>query len=91
MKSTTQGIHLTAYYAQMTILEETNPEVYSHFMNGQFSVQMSNSNTFRRIPIDQTIEMTVNKDTQTQGGTSRFSLKPGAVKRYYITAEYKSH
>jgi hypothetical protein len=82
--------YLTAYYAQMSLLEETNPEVYNHFKNGQFSVQRSNSNTFGRIPVDQTIEVTVNKDTQTQGGTSRFSLKPGAVKRYYITAEYRS-
>lgn len=82
--------YLTAYYAEMSLLEETNPEVYNHFKNGQFSVQMSNSNTFGRIPVDQTIEVTVNKDTQTQGGTSRFSLKPGAVKRYYITAEYRS-
>jgi hypothetical protein len=32
----------------------------------------------------------VDKDTQTPGGTTRFSLKSGAVKRYYITAEYRS-
>ena len=29
-------------------------------------------------------------DTQTPGGTSRFSLKLGAVQRYYITAEHCS-
>ena len=32
----------------------------------------------------------MNKDTQTPGGTIRFSLKPEAIKRYYITAEYQS-
>ena len=32
----------------------------------------------------------MNKDTQTQGGTKGFSLKPGAVSRYYLTAEYRS-
>ncbi|KAL8606341.1 hypothetical protein ACOMHN_050821 [Nucella lapillus] len=37
-----------------------------------------------------TTEVTVNKDTQTVGGTARFSLKAGAVSRYYLTAEYRS-
>ena len=32
----------------------------------------------------------MNKDTQTQGGTKGFNLKPGAVSRYYLTAEYRS-
>ena len=32
----------------------------------------------------------MNKDTQTAGGTAWFSLKAGAIKRYYITAEYRS-
>ena len=34
--------------------------------------------------------MTVNKDTQTPGGTARFSLKAASVKRYYLTAEHHS-
>ena len=53
---------------------------------GIFSVQMSNNNPFGRLPIDQAMEVTVNRDTQTPGGTARFSLIPGAIKRYYITA-----
>ena len=40
--------------------------------------------------MDQTIEGTANKDTQTAGGTKGFSLKAGAVSRYYLTAEYRS-
>ena len=32
----------------------------------------------------------INKGTQTSGGTAGFSLNPGAVKRYYITAKYRS-
>ena len=31
----------------------------------------------------------MNKDTQTPGGTKGFSLKPGAVAKYYMTAEYR--
>ena len=40
--------------------------------------------------MDQTIEETVNKDTQTPGGTKGFSLKPAALSRYYLTAEHRS-
>lgn len=74
----------------MSNLPETYPSVYEAFKTGQFSVQLSNNNTFGRIPVHQAIEVTVNKDTQTSGGTSRFSLKAGAVRRYYLTAEHRS-
>ena len=40
--------------------------------------------------MDQTIEETVNKDTQTPGGTKGFSTNKGAVLRYYLTADYRS-
>ena len=82
--------HLPIYYAAMTRLEEDHPDVFDHMLNGGFSVQLGGSNPFGRIPVDQTIEETVNKDTQTAGGTKGFSLKAGAVSRYYLTAEYRS-
>ena len=74
----------------MTNLPEKIPRVYEAFKAGQYSVQMSNNNPFGRIPVDQATDVTVNKDTQTPGGTARFSLKAGAIKRYYITSEYRS-
>ncbi|XP_041948124.1 uncharacterized protein LOC121709114 [Alosa sapidissima] len=61
--------YLSPYFAQMTNLQEKYPSVYEAFKAGQFSVQLSNNNTFGRIPVDQAIEVTVNKDTQTPGGT----------------------
>ena len=68
-----------------------HPDVHEQFMQGQgFSVQLGRSNPFGRIPVDQTIEETINKDTQTPGGMKSFSLKPGAVSRYYLTSEYRS-
>ena len=79
--------YLSAYFAEMTNLPEKNPGVYEAFKTGQFSVQMS---SFGRIPVDQTTEVTVNKDTQTPGCTARFSLNAGAIKRYYIIAEHRS-
>ena len=39
--------------------------------------------------MDQTIEETINKDTQAPGGTKGFRLNQGAVVRYYITADDK--
>ena len=53
-------------------------------------MQIGNNNPFGRIPVYQTIEETVNKDTQTAGGTKGFSLKPAADTKYYLTAEYRS-
>ena len=51
---------------------------------------MSSDNSFGRIPVDQTVEEIVNKTTQTVGGTQGLSLKPGAVQRYYMIAEFRT-
>lgn len=82
--------YLSHYYAEMTHQETEHPDVHEFLKNGGFSVQLGKQNPFGRIPVDQVIEETVNKDTQTAGGTKGFSLKPGAVSRYYLTAEYRS-
>ena len=82
--------YLPVYLSEMSRLHEDHPEVFQHFQDGGFSVQIGPKNPFGRIPVDQTCEETVNKDTQTPGGTKGFSLKPGAVSRYYITAEFRS-
>ena len=71
--------YLPVYYAQMTGLSTNHPDIFDNFMQGKFSVQLSSTNTFGKIPVDQTIETTVNKDTQTPGGTTRFSLNKMAV------------
>ena len=41
--------------------------------------------------MDQTLEVTANKDTQTAGRIRRFSLNAGVVSHYYITAYYKKY
>ena len=41
---------------------------------GGFSVQIGDDNEFGRIPVDQTCEETVNKDTQAPGREKGFSL-----------------
>ena len=72
---------------QMLSLQTEHQET---LQNGGLSVQLGQSNPFGRISVDQTIEETVNKDTQTEGGTKGFSLKAGAISRYYLTAKYRS-
>ena len=43
--------YMPVYYAQMIHLEKEKTKVYDSFMKGQFSVQMSETNTYGRIPI----------------------------------------
>ncbi|KAG1703716.1 hypothetical protein GQR58_004176 [Nymphon striatum] len=90
MDKTNYSRYLPVYHAQMTQLEQTCPDLHTHFLNGGFSVQLRQANPFAKIAIDQTVEATVNKDTQTAGGTKGFSLKQSALTRYYLTAEHRA-
>lgn len=74
----------------MTNLAERNPEISNELKTGGFSVQLTNSNPFARISIVQTAEVTINKDTQTPGGTTGFNLKSATQQRHSLTAEYRS-
>lgn len=81
--------YLPAYYAQMISLEKEHLDVYQQFMDGHFTLQLGDERSFSRIPVDQTTEVTVNKDTKTPGDVTKYSLKTSAVNRYYLTAEYR--
>lgn len=61
--------YLSYYYSTMSRLQEDHSDIYDYFMTGGFAVQLGDRNPFGRIPVDQAIEETVNKDTQTAGGT----------------------
>ena len=58
----------------MTRLSIDHPDVHVQLENGGFSVQLGRQNPFGRIPVDQTIKETVNKDTQTPIGTKGVTL-----------------
>ena len=45
----------------MSQLPTPHSDVHAEFMQGRFSVQLSFNNPFGRIPVDHTIEETVNK------------------------------
>ena len=59
--------YLPYYYAQMTELPVEHPDVHAEFIQVGFSVQLGSRNPFGRFPVHQTIEETVNKDTQNAG------------------------
>ena len=82
--------YLSAYVSEMSHLEEEHPEAFKYLRSGGFSVQIGEGNPFGKVPVDQACEETVNRDTQTAGGTKGFSLKAGAVSKYYLVAEYRS-
>ena len=84
------GRYLASYLSEMSHLEKEHPDVLAYWRSGGFSVQIGPMNPFGRIPVDQTCEETVNRDTQIPGGTKGFSPKPGAVSQYYLIAEYRS-
>ena len=75
----------------MLALENDSPEVYQRFSDGDFAVQLTSTNSFSRSETDKVIEMTINKDTETPGGTTGFPTKIGAVKRWEITASYRAN
>lgn len=77
--NTNYAKYISVYYSDMTSLPKEHPQVQAIMEAGGISVQMSTENAFGRILVDQTIEETINEDTQTAGGTRGFSLKPGAL------------
>lgn len=82
--------YLSYHFLELSKLKKDIPFVHQYFVDGGFSVQLRSNNGFSRIPVDQAIEETVNKDTQTPGGTKGFSLKKQAVARYYVNAEHRA-
>lgn len=67
---------LCVYYAEVTNPPTAHPDNHEQLNNGAFLVQIGKHNPFRRSWLE---EETVNKDTQTSGGTKGFSLKPAAA------------
>jgi hypothetical protein len=90
MDKTNYSRYLPVHYAQMMELNSVSPDLHQHFLNGKFSVQLKSRNPFGKIAIDQTLEETINRDTQTSGGTRGFSTKQGAVSKFYLTAEHRA-
>ena len=82
--------YLPVYLLHMIQLPETHPEAQMMLENGDFGVQRTTEHGFAQLPIDQTIEQTLNRSTKTKGGIVGFSLKKNAVQRWLLTAHSRA-
>ena len=82
--------YLTTLLPELTNLENSHPEIYEEFMNGNFSVQLSTKNPFGRIELDKVIETTINKDTKCPGGLKGFSCDINQVNRWTLNAAHRA-
>ena len=74
----------------MMKLPETHLEAQVMLENGDFGVQRTTLHGFSQVPVDQTIEQTLNRSTKTKGGIVGFSLKKSAVQRWLLTAHSRA-
>ena len=82
--------YLPVYLVHMMLLPETHPEAHTLLANGDSGVQQTSSHGFSQLPVDQTIEQTLNRSTRTKGGIVGFNLKKGAVQRWILTAHSRA-
>ena len=82
--------YLPVYLFHMLELPDTHPDAYSMLSQGDFGVQRTTSHGFSQLPVDQTIELTLNRNTKTKGGVIGFSLKKGTVQRWMLTAHARA-
>ena len=75
----------------MSHFEEEYSDVLAYLRSGGFLVQIGAMNPFGRKPMDQSCEETVKRHAQTPRGTKGFSLRPGAVSKYYLIASIEAH
>ena len=69
---------------------DTHPEAYSLLSQGDFGVQRTTSHGFSQLPVDQTIEQTLKRNTKTKGGIIGLRLKKGAVQWWMLTAHARA-
>lgn len=65
--------YLSVMLGDMLTLETEFPEIYNQFLKGNFTAQITDG-VFSRVETDKVIEMTLNKDTKTPGGTTGFYI-----------------
>ena len=82
--------YLPVYLVHMLDPPDTHPEAYSMLSQGDFGVQRTTSHGFSQLPVDQTIEQTLNHNTKTKGGIIGLSLKKGAVQWWMLTAQARA-
>lgn len=78
--------YMVPYLNDMKSLPQLYPAVYKAFLEGSFSVQMSESNGFSRNEADKTIENTINKDCKGPGGFTGFSVNFCSTQKWILNS-----
>ena len=73
----------------MPALEQTHPTAAQELKGGKFGVQR-NPKVQHEIPMDMTIEQTINRGTKTHGGIIGFSWTSRAVQKWIATAHQQA-
>ena len=82
--------YLSPMLGTMLGLEESHPYTYENFKQGYFTAQLTEGQQFSRVEPDKVIEMTLNKDCKSGGGTTGFTQNSGAVHRWELNATYRA-
>jgi len=77
--------HFTYYWCSQQKLVETHPRMHAEFVNGHFSVKRS-FGRFNRLPSDQIIEQTMNKEQKGKGGIIGSSTSESTVQCWILTS-----
>ena len=76
---------LTYYLVTMKELPETYPNIQAQFEAGNFSVGRQRGR-FNKIPTDQVIERTVNREQKCTGGIIGYCTSEATVQRWVLTS-----
>jgi len=73
----------------MMSLKDCHPAAHEAFQAGNFVVQHSGI-TFSQVAVDQTIEETINRDTNSKGGIIGYCLNKGSVQQWLLTSNERA-
>lgn len=76
--------NIPEYIARMQEIQTTDPMIWQEFVNGDFTVNTSNTIPFTRIAVDQAMEHQ-NKSTKGQGGISGITSNPKTLLKFCLT------
>ena len=82
--------YVPLYIQNILQLSEIHPDIHNRLMAGEFRVQLTKDRMFNSIPHDQTIEVTINKDTKTSGGLVGKTPRHASVNKWLLTAADKA-
>ena len=67
-------------------LNETHPSILDQFQRGNFAIKRTNG-SFKKLPPDQVIEKTINKEQKGPGGITGMTTSVGCVQRWVFSSD----